>query len=356
MLMKTTRVALLGSVAAVAFSGAHAQSADQSEGNQASEACVALAERLADDSEIETEVRTEVEEVIASGDVTQCQVVVTAWDEEGTISRESLELVGTEQVTERMIVQQEIEVDADVAVYQPPAEVGVDTGTPEVVWTMPRQNATINEQAPEITIRQARPTVHVEVPQPRITVMMPEPEISIVWPESTLDMSRLEPTIDVRIPEPVVTVNMPDPVIELTIGGAGPSDLVELEDGRFAPQGATADDLEPQITLQGQEATVSPGQETEAPEIVFNRGEPVVTYEGQDPEVTVEIVGEPEIQISTGQPAGDGSAPTGNEAPQNDAEESDAPENEASENEMEASDEDALLLEEDAGDGEQTRN
>ena len=304
MLKKTTRVALMGSVAALIIGGAHAQTDTQIEGDMSNEACVALADRLSTDTQIEADVRTDVETVIASGDANQCQVVFTAWEEEGEISRDSLELVGSEQVTERMIVQQEIEVDADVAVYQPPAEVNVDSGTPEIVWTMPRQNATVNEQAPEITIRQAQPIVRVEIPQPRITVIIPEPEITITWPETTLDMSQLEPTIEVRIPEPIVTVNMPDPIIELTIGGAGPSELTELEDGRFAPQGVDAQDLEPRITFQGNEATVSPGQEAETPEIVFNRGEPVVTYEGQDPQVTVEVVGEPEIVISTGQQDG----------------------------------------------------
>ena len=314
MLEKTTRAALLGSVAAFVIGGAHAQTADQAAGDMSSETCVALADRLSGDDEIEADVRTDIETVIASGDVTQCQVVFTAWEDQGTINRESLELVGSEQVTERMIVQQEIEVDAEVAVYQPPAEVDVDTGTPEIVWTMPRQNATINEQAPEITIRQAQPTVHVELPQPRVTVMIPEPEITVTWPDSTLDMSELEPMIEVRIPEPVVTVSMPDPVIELTIGGAGPSELAELEDGRFAPQGATESDLEPRITFKGDEATVNRGQDAETPEIIFNRGEPVVTYEGQDPEVTVEVVGEPEIRISVGRRDASMNATSGDDA------------------------------------------
>ncbi|MFN4128977.1 MAG: hypothetical protein ACK4GC_04065 [Paracoccaceae bacterium] len=300
MLRKTTHVALLGSVAAFAFSGVLAQSADPSADGMNAQACVILAERLAADVEIDAEVRTEVESVIATGDVTRCNVVFTAWEEEGAISRDSLELVGTEQVTERIIVQQEIEVGADVAVYQPPAEVDVDTGTPEIVWTMPRQNVTIEEQAPQITIRQGRPTVRVEVGQPRVTVMIPEPEIIVTWPESTLDISRVEPMIEVRIPEPVVNVTMPDPVIELTIGGAAPTGLVALEDGRYAPQGTRPEDLEPRISVQRQDATVRPGQDSQPPEIVFNRGEPVVAYEGGEPEVTVEIVGEPEIQVSTG--------------------------------------------------------
>ena len=345
MFEKTTRAALLGSVAAFAISSAQAQTADQTadqpNGDLASEACVALAERLADDPQVETDVRTDIESVIASGDVAQCQVVFTAWEEQGEINRDALELVGSERVTERMIVQQEIEVDADVAVYQPPAEVNVDTGAPEVVWTMPRQNATITEQAPEITIRQARPTVHVEIPQPRITVMIPEPEITVTWPDSTLDMSQLEPTIEVRIPEPIVTVSMPDPVIELTIGGAGPSELTELEDGRFAPQGASEADLEPRITYQGQDATVSPGQQAEDPEIVFNRGEPSVTYEGQDPEVTVEVVGEPEIRISTGRQDGATNTTTGG-----------ARSDEATEEDGSAADDDTPLIEEDEAAGE----
>ena len=305
MFRKTTRAALLGSAAALAFGAAYAQTEGRAAGDADPEACVILAERLADDGAVDAEVRTEIEGVIATGDVTQCHVVFTAWEDEGTISRESLELVATDRVTERMIVQQEIEVDADVAVYQPPAEVSVDTGTPEIVWTLPRQNVTIDEQAPQITIRQGRPTVHVEVPQPRVSVMIPEPEIFITWPDSTLDMADLEPRIEVRIPDPVVRVTMPDPVIELTIGGAGPSGLVELGDGRFAPQGATEEDLEPRISIQQTEATVTPGQQAEAPEIVFNRSDPVVSFEGEEPEVTVEVVGEPEITVSSGQRGGE---------------------------------------------------
>ncbi|MCF3974989.1 hypothetical protein [Paracoccus salsus] len=300
MFKKTSRIALLSSVAAVAFSTAHAQTNDQADGTLDTQACVTLAERLTNESGIEADVRTQVEDVIAAGDANQCRVVFTAWDEEGTINRESLELVATDTATQRMIVQQEIEVDADVAVYQPPAEVDVDTGTPEVVWTMPRQSVTIDEKAPQIVIRQARPTVNVEIPQPRVTVMIPEPEIVITWPESTLEMSEVRPTIEVRIPEPVVNVNMPDPVVELTIGGEGPTDLVELEDGRFAPQGATEEDLAPRITVQQGEATVSAGQDTEMPEIVFNRGEAVVSYEVEEPEVTVTAIGEPEIRVSGG--------------------------------------------------------
>lgn len=327
MLRKTTRAALLGSVAALVFSGAYAQNADQAEGDVDTESCAALADRLADDAQVDTEVRTEVEDVIATGDVTQCHVLFMAWEEEGAITRESLELVGTEEVTQRMIVQQEIEVDADVAVYQPPAEVDVDTGTPEVVWTMPRQSVTVDEQAPQITVRQGRPIVNLEVPQPRVTVMIPEPEVIITWPDSTLDMSQFEPNIEVRIPEPIVTVNMPDPVIELTIGGDGPTDLVELEDGRFAPQGATEEDLAPRLSMRQNEATISPGQDSEAPEIVFNRGEPVVTYEGEEPEVTVDVVGEPEIRVEIGQRDGDGNVTNRGDAAEGDeaAEDDDGP-------------------------------
>lgn len=321
MTKKTTRAALLCSVAAFIFTGAYAQT-EPAEGEANPEACVILAERLAADAEVDTEVRAEVEDVISDGDPARCEVVFTAWEDEGTITRDSLELVATEQVTERMIVQQEVEVEADVAVYQPPAEVDVDTGTPEIVWTMPRQSVTVDEPAPQITIRQGRPIVNVEVPQPRVTVMIPEPEVIITWPDSTLDMAELEPMIEVRIPEPTVNVRMPEPVIELTIGGEGPSDLVELEDGRFAPRDATEADLEPRISIQQHEATVTPGEEAEAPEIVFNRGEPVVTIEGEEPEVTVEVVGEPEIRVSAGERNGETEADV--EARDEDAVEDDA--------------------------------
>ena len=301
MLGKTSRAVLLGTAAAFVFSGAYAQTADQARGQVDQEACVALADRLANDGQVDADVRTEVEEVIAQGEVTQCHVVVTAWEREGAITRESLELVASEQVSQRMVVQQEIEVSADVAVYQPPAEVDVDTGTPEVIWTLPRQSVTIDEQAPQITVRQARATVTIELAQPRVTVMIPEPEITVTWPDSTLDVSALEPLIEVRIPEPTVIVNMPDPVVELTIGGQRPTGLVALEDGRFAPQGATEQDLEPRVSIQSNDPTIRPGQEAERAEILVNRGDPQITFEGEDPEVTVEIVGEPEIRISTGQ-------------------------------------------------------
>jgi len=243
--------------------------------------------------------------MIAAGDIARCNLTFATWEEEGVLTRESLEIVARESVTERMIVQQEIEVDADVAVYQPPAEVGVDTGTPVIVWTMPRQSVTVDEQSPQIVVRQGRPSVTVEVPQPRVIVMIPEPEVIITWPDSSIDMSALEPKIEVRIPEPMVTVTMPDPIVELTIGGAEPTDLVELEDGRFAPQGTTAANLEPRIQIVGQEAMVSQGQEAENADIIFNRGRPTVTFENQEPEVTVNVIGEPEVQVYAGQGTSD---------------------------------------------------
>lgn len=111
---------------------------------------------------------------------------------------------------------------------------------------MPRQSVIINGEAPQITVRQGRPTVTIELAQPRVSVVIPEPEVIITWPDSTLNVIYVTPGIEVRIPEPVVTVNMPEPLIELTIGGADPTDLVELEDGRFAPEGVSEADLEPQ--------------------------------------------------------------------------------------------------------------
>lgn len=318
MLIKTTRVALLGSVASLVFAGANAQTADQPvAGDVSPEACAILAEQVAADEVLDVELRAEVEDVIATGNVTQCHMVFTAWEQEGIITRESLELVASEQVTERMIVQQEVEVAADVAVYQPPAEVQVDGDAPEITWTMPRQSVTVDEQAPQVTVRQGQPVVHVEVPQPRVSVMIPEPEVIISWPDSTLDMAALEPMIDVRIPEPRVAVTMPEPVVELTIGGAGPADLVELEDGRFAPRGATEEDLQPRISINQPEATIRPGAEAEAPEIIFNRAEPVVNLESQEPEVNVEIVGEPDIRVTSGQqPGGPGAEGAPQDPPQ----------------------------------------
>jgi len=305
MFHKATRIALLGSATAFAITAAHAQEAEQAEGNLDPEACATLAERLANDSEIGAEIRSEIEAVISEGDVERCGVIFTAWEEEGTLTEDTLELVATETVTERMIVQQEVEVDADAAVYQPPAEVSVEAGAPEIVWNMPRQSVTVDEQAPQILVRQGQPTVSVEVPQPRISVMIPEPEVIITWPDSSVAMSELEPDIEVRMPEPTVSVDMPDPIVELTIGGEEPRDLVELEDGRFAPQGATEEDLEPQISIAGGEPVISRGQAAEEPEIVFNRAEPEVTFETAEPEVFIDVLGEPEVQVSVGEGSSD---------------------------------------------------
>lgn len=293
------RAVLMGSVTMLCISAANAQTQDQAQaqGTLGAEACVALSERLAQDTSIEDDVRTDIEEIIAQGDAARCEVIVTTWETEGQFTRESLELVATDEVTERVIVQQEVEVGAEVAVYQPPAEVGVDTGTPEIVWSMPRQNVQIDEQAPQITVRQGQPVITVEIPQPRVTVMIPEPEVIVNWPDSSANVAALEPNIEVRIPEPVVSVNIPEPIVELALQGDVPENLVQLEDGRFAPQGTSAEELEPRISHQGQEPTITQAQETGEPEIVFNRPDPVVQVEEAQPDVRVQVVGEPQIRI-----------------------------------------------------------
>lgn len=301
MLKKKLHIALLGSAAAFAFSTAHAQTNEQPDGSLDPEACANLTERLTNNTDIDAEVRTRLEEIIAAGDVAQCGLIFTAYEREGVITAETLEIVATASTTQRMIVQQEIEVDAEAVVYQPPAEVGVESGAPEVVWSMPRQSVTVNEQAPQIVVRQGQPSVRVEVPQPRIIVNIPEPEVIITWPDSSIDMSAIEPNIEVRIPEPTVTVSMPDPIVELTIGGQDPSGLVQLEDGRFAPPGTELADLEPRVSMSQQEAMVSRGMAAEDPEIVFNRGAPEVLFETPEPEVTVNVLGEPEVQVTVGQ-------------------------------------------------------
>ncbi|MDO5529399.1 MAG: hypothetical protein Q4F71_08345, partial [Paracoccus sp. (in: a-proteobacteria)] len=292
-----SRIALLGSVAALALTGAHAQTAEQAATNP--EACAMLAERLAADEAVEAEVRTDVEGIIAEGNVARCEITLTTWDERGAIDSEALALVATDEVSQRMIVQQEVEVAANVAVYQPPAEVSVEAGAADIAVTTPRQSVTVEEAAPQITVRQARPTVNVEIPQPRITVMMPEPEIIINWPDPTVSMTDVQPEIVVNIPDPVVNVTMPQPVVELALGDAGPTGLVELDDGRFAPEGATAEDLEPVVTVTTADAVVRQEGEAQPAEVIVNRAEPTVTYETEEPEVVVQQVGEAEVSVQT---------------------------------------------------------
>jgi len=306
MLTKTLHITLLGSAAALAFSSAHAQTDQQPDGSLDPEACATLAERLSTNPEIDAQVRAEIEAIIDAGDIAQCGMIFTAWERDGVVTAETLEVVATASVSERMIVQQEIEVDAAAAVYQPPASVGVESGTPEVTWSLPRQSLTVDEQAPQIVVRQGRPSVNVEVPQPRVMVNVPEPEVIITWPESSIDMSAIEPDIQVRMPEPTVTVDMPEPIVEVMIGGAQPEGLVELEDGRYAPEGATLADLDPQISISQQEAVVSRGADAVDPEITFNRGVPEVMFESQEPEVSVNVLGEPEVEVSIGQATAEG--------------------------------------------------
>jgi hypothetical protein len=284
------RLALLGTAAALA-APAFAQ------GQIDPQACIVLESRLAGDSALGPDLRSDIEQVIAAGDVERCHLVFTRWETEGRITRESLAIVATERETQRMIVQQEVEVAAQAAVYQPPVEVTVESGAPEVTWSLPRQNVTIDEQAPQIRVVQGQPQIRVEVPQPRVMVMIPEPEVVVTWPDSAARLAAVMPQIDVRIPDPVVSVVMPDPIVVLTIGGATPENLVQLDDGRFAPRGASESDLEPRIALRQQEAVVTPARDAEEPAIVFNRAEPVITVEAMDPEIMVDVIGEPEIVV-----------------------------------------------------------
>ena len=65
--------------------------------------------------------------------------------------------VATETVTERISCSRKSRSTPTLPVYQPPAEISVDAGAPEIVWTLPRQTVTVEEQAPEVVVRQAAP-------------------------------------------------------------------------------------------------------------------------------------------------------------------------------------------------------
>ncbi|TNC63746.1 hypothetical protein [Rubellimicrobium roseum] len=239
----------------------------------------------------------EAERIIQAGDAAQCQTLYQQ------ASAELAQLDSGQQVEGGGVAT------AEIVVVQPDAEVQVTQQPPEVTVTNPQPQVTVNQGQPQVLVRQSPPNVRVQVPQPIITIEQSPPEIIITMPDPEVAVSNPQPQVSVRQAEPTVRVEQPEPQVQIQ--------QAEGSDGQADVQIEQSDEAQVQLQQPQGEAQVEVQQQ-----------EPVVQFEQAEPNVTVEQVGEADVQFSqTGEPtvtiqqAGQESQQqAGAEAPQADAE------------------------------------
>lgn len=306
--------ALLGGTALAAPAVAQQQQQQQQQEGQAdataSADCENLVQLLESDGGIAEDLRAELDNIVAEADEARCAVIVTAYEEEGQITQESVqqsaEVVATERAQETVTVQQEIDVEGAAAVYQPPPEISVEQPGAEVELQEGQTEVTVNQAAPRVEIRQGQPRITVQMAQPTIRIEMPEPEIVMTYPDPEVSVAESEPQIAVRMGEPQVSVEMPEPVVELQLEAgqdAQERQLVQNEQGRYVPREAAPEDLEPRISVNTAEPVLRRTGENQAPVVNLSRAEPEVIYQAGEPEVSVEFVGEPQIEVAQAESA-----------------------------------------------------
>ncbi len=308
--------ALMGGTALASAPPAVAQQQQQQQQQQdqagaAAEAgCEDLAQLLAENAAGADELRAELESIVEEADAARCAIVVTTYEQEGQFSQaavdESAEVVATERAQETITIEQEIDVEGAAAVYQPPPEISVEQPGAEVELREGQTEVTVNQAAPRVEVRQGQPRITVQMAQPTIRIEMPEPEIVMTYPDPEVAVAESEPQVAVRMGEPQVSVEMPEPIVELQLAAgqeAQERQLVRNEQGRYVPREAAPEELEPRISVNSAEPVLRRIDAEQAPVVNLSRAEPEVVFQSAEPEVSVEFVGEPQIEIAAAENA-----------------------------------------------------
>jgi len=145
-----------------------------------------------------------------------------------------------------------------------------------------------NEQGADIVVQQPAPTITVEQPPPQISVQQVPPNVSVRQRQPQIVVHQPAPVVRIDIPQPEITVRMPPP--EVNVEQASPEVAVQEQ----KPTVQVTQPEAPQVQVgSGDQASVSVAKPPAAKVQVEQVGEPQVTYERAEPQVTINQSKEP---------------------------------------------------------------
>ena len=96
---------------------------------------------------------------------------------------------------------QQADRTTDIQVDQAPAEVDVQTESPQIVVKQQPAEVTVEQQPPEVEITQSEPQITVEQPEPNVTVDRAQPQVEVTQSEPDVRVQQSEPNVRVVQPE-----------------------------------------------------------------------------------------------------------------------------------------------------------
>ncbi|MGR3453315.1 PRC-barrel domain-containing protein [Pseudooceanicola sp.] len=219
--------------------------------------------------------------------------------------RETAEMEMSDEVTERVELEQQATIEGQAAVIVPEPQVDVEVDAPEVTVRKSQPQVSVQERAATIQVEQPQPNVAVQIPEIIVQVEVPAPRIFVQTDEPTVDVASADPQVEVQQGEPRVTVRQPDPELRVDLGVESqgeealpgePQMAEDMDDDTEMNRGGDVDVASnaPQVRI------VEPEGE---PEVSIASAQPNVEFRGSDPNVSVSFAQEPTVQISqTGQP------------------------------------------------------
>ena len=268
------------------------------------EACQSLAQEIRDRNNSVPDDHSEmILEALNNDDPDACmQAEETLASADQVEDRDTAQTETSDEVTERVELEEQATIEGQAAVMVPEPEVDVQVDAPQVTVRKAQPEVSVQEQAARIQVEQPQPTVDVQIPEIVVRVEVPAPRIFVQTDEPMVEVASANPQIEVTQGEPRVTVRQADPELRVDLGVT--SEGEEAQPGE--PQ--MAEDMEAgdqdnmnrggDVDVASNEPQVEFVEPEGEPQVSIASAEPQVEFRGSEPNVSVSFTQEPTVEIA----------------------------------------------------------
>lgn len=234
------------------------------------------------------------ETIAAQGDEQTATDETTETDED-TATAQAEE---SETVSEEVNLSESATIEGQARVTVPEPDVDVQVPAPNVTVMKQVPRVTVNESPLDIQIAQQQPNIEVEIPEIIVRVDIPAPDVYILSSDPDVQISTDDPQVQVEQGEPTISVVQADPELNVDLGVEAGEEADETEtadtdgnDTQSVAGNTSVDDSEPQVDIQQAEGE---------PEISVQGGEASVAYEKSEPRISVVMANDPTVDVQQG--------------------------------------------------------
>lgn len=208
----------------------------------------------------------------------------------------------SDEVTERVELEEQATIEGQAAVMVPEPEVDVEVDAPQVTVRKSQPEVSVQEQAARIQVEQPQPTVDVQIPEIVVRVEVPAPRIFVQTDQPTVDVASANPQVEVTQGEPRVTVRQADPELRVDLGVTSEGEDAQPGEPQMAKDMEAGDqdnmNRGGDVDVASNEPQVEFVEPEGEPQVSIASAEPQVEFRGSEPNVSVSFTQEPTVEIA----------------------------------------------------------